>query len=109
MLAFLIAFFLIVASVSLLERGRTDSDVFEVGGVVAIPYLLVVVALRVVEHVKADAWAVQLTVAAYYLLTFLLLWRVLLIPAQRSLSHTLSVFAIWSALVLMSDLPLGAR
>ena len=113
MFAFLLAFALIVGSILLQERGKTVSGGFElggfeVGGVVAIPYVLSVVALLVIEHNQWGDWAVYGTVVGYYVLTFLLLWRVLLIPAPRSIFHTVSVFAVWSALVLISDMPLGA-
>lgn len=108
MIAFLLAFALIVATILIQERGKTDSGGFEIGGVVAIPYFVAVIALRVIEHNQWGDWAVYGTVGVFYLLTFLLLWRVLLIPATRSIIHTASVFGIWSALVLISDLPLGA-
>lgn len=108
MIAFLLAFALIVGSIFLQERGKTESSGFEIGGVVAIPYFLSLIALLLVEHNQWGDWAVYATVAAYYLLTFLLLWRVLLIPASRSILHTVSVFGVWSALVLISGMPLGA-
>lgn len=107
MIAFLLAFALIVGSLVLQERGKTDAGGFEIGGVVAIPYFLAVITLPVMEHSQWSDWAVYITVAGYYTLTFLLFWRVLLIPAPRSIFHTVSVFAVWSALILISDMPLG--